>query len=139
MLAAAYYLLPGPYEWEAGRKRELFAVFLLPPLGVAGFLLFTGRLAAITGGTMTGTLIAFFVLFLLSFPTWRSLPRMVVAAVPSAILITGLLDDFMLQYGLPVWLLATIFGLISMLVAARIYVFAVLPMLAICYLITRFF
>jgi hypothetical protein len=139
ILSAAYYLLPGPYEWEQGRKQELLAVCLLPPLGVVAFLLATGRLVPYLGSSFQATTVAWVILLLVSFPTWRTLPRMVVAAAPSALLLTGMLDGFLASSTLPAWLLAIIFGLISLLIAARIYVFAVLPMLAICYLITTYF
>lgn len=43
--SAAYYLLPGAYDWEDGSRKELLTVGLLPVAGVAGFALFTDRLA----------------------------------------------------------------------------------------------
>ncbi len=56
-LSAAYYLLPGSYEWEAGRRKELLAVVALPVLGIAAFCLATGRLTPIIGGSLNAKLL----------------------------------------------------------------------------------
>jgi hypothetical protein len=136
-LSAAYYLLPGPYEWENGRRQELLTICLLPPLGVIAFALATGRLAYWIGPSLTSTLVAWAILLLLSLPTWRSLPRLVPAAVPSMLLINGKLDSFLFQANMPTWFAWVLLGLLSLMLSARVYVFGVLPTLGICWLITR--
>ncbi len=135
-LSAAYYLLPGPYEWDEGRHRELRAVFLLPPLGVAGFALSTGRLAPLVGHSPAASLFAWVILGLLSLPAWSSLFRLAVASVPTLVLLSGYLDPYLRQAHLPVWMAATLFGLLGLVLSARLYVFVVLPTLAACWLIS---
>src|SRR4051812_27309663 len=49
MLASAYYLLPGPYEWEPASRRELLFTMLIAPVGVLGWLTVTGHLAPLLG------------------------------------------------------------------------------------------
>jgi hypothetical protein len=137
-LSAAYYLLPGPYEWENGRRQELLTICLLPPLGVAAFFLATGRLTYWIGSSLSSTVVAWAILLLLSLPTWRSLTRLLPAAGPSLLLINGKLDPFLLQANIPIWFAWVILGLVSLMVSARVYVFGVLPTLGICWLITRF-
>lgn len=137
-LAAAYYLLPGPYEWENGRKRELLTVLLLPPLGVTAFALATGRLASWIGSGTSTNLLAWALLGLLSFPIWPSLPRVAVAALPTAALLTGKPQAVLQQALVPVWVAWGAVSLLSLLFAARIYVFAVLPTVAICWFIGQF-
>jgi len=136
-LAAAYYLLPGPYEWEEGRHQEHLTACLLPPLGVAAFALATGRLAPWIGGSFNATLFAWVLLLLLSLPTWRSLPRMAMAAIPSVVLITGVLDPFLRQASMPAWLAWLLLGFLSVILSARLFVFGVLPTLGVCWLLTR--
>jgi DnaJ-domain-containing protein 1 len=138
-LAAAYYLLPGPYEWDANRHRELRSVFLLPPLGVAGFALSTGRLAPVIGHSPNGTLFAWVLLVLLALPAWSSLFRLAIASVPTLILLSGYLDPYLKQAHLPIWLAGTLFGVLGLVLSARLYVFVVLPTLAVCWLINFIF
>jgi hypothetical protein len=136
-LSALYYLLPGPYEWEAGHGQELLTTGLLPPLVVASFALATGRLAPWVGRSPTALLAAWGILLLLALPTWRSLPRVAVAAVPSVLLLSGGLDAVLHQASVPAWLAWTLLGSLGMALSARLYLFAVVPALGACWLYTR--
>jgi len=138
-LSAAYYLLPGPYEWESNRYRELRSVFLLPPIGVAGFALATGRMAPWIGHSLNGNLVAWAILALLTLPAWSSLPRLAVASLPTLILLSGHLAPFLQQANLPGWLAGSLFGLLGLVLSARLYVFVVLPTVAVCWLLNSFF
>ena len=136
-LAAAYYLLPGPYEWEADRKQELLTMCLLPVLGIAAFALVTGRLGPLIGHSVGSTLLAWAILLLLSLPVWRSLPRAALAGAPSALLLAGALDQPLRQAQLPAWLAWVALGFLSLILSARLYLFSVLPTLGACWLLTR--
>jgi hypothetical protein len=136
-LSTLYYLLPGPYEWESGRRREFLTLCLLPPLGVAGFALATGRLAPWIGHSLNANLLGWAILALLSAPTWGSLPRVLMAAAPSALLMTGVLDPGLRQASMPEWLAWVVLGVVSLLLSARLYVFAILPTLGICWVIAH--
>jgi hypothetical protein len=136
-LAAVWYMLPGPYEWESGRHKEQLTACLLPPLGVGAFALATGRLAPLIGHSSSATLFAWVVLLLCSIPTWRSLLRVIMAALPSVVLFSGILDPFLRQANTPIWLAWLLLGCLSLVLSARLYVFAVLPTLCVCWLLTR--
>lgn len=137
-LAAAYYLLPGRYEWEKGGDQEILSVCLLPPLGVAAFCLATARLAPWLGHSSNATLLAWAILGLLSLPLWRSVPRIAMAAVPSILLTTGIVNPLLDQARIPALLAWALLGIVSLILSARLYVFGVLPTLAVCWVITRF-
>jgi hypothetical protein len=136
-LSAAFYLLPGPYEWEPESRGELLSVVLLPPLGIAAFALATGRLAPFIGRSLNATLVAAVLLLLLSFPTWRLLPRIALAGVPSLILLSGNLDAVLSQIHMPGWLAWGLFGTLSLILSARVFIFAVLPTIGACWLLFR--
>jgi hypothetical protein len=136
-LIEAYYLLPGMYEWEDGRQKELLTVVLLPIVGVAGFSLATGRLTPFIGQSLNATVIAWAVVGLATLPFLPALPRIVLAAVPSLALVSGALAPMLADAHVPVWLAWTSFALLGLLMAARLYVFSVLPMLAVCWLLAR--
>jgi len=136
-LAAAYYLLPGSYEWEKGSGRELLTVLLVPPLGVGAFALGTGRLAAFIGNSPGANLLAWGLLALLALPMWPLLPRLALAALPTGALATGKAHVVLQQASVPPWLAWGAVSLLSLIFAARIYVFAVLPTVAICWFISR--
>jgi hypothetical protein len=138
LLSAAYYLLPGPYEWEAHRGRELRAVFLVPPLGVAGFAMATGRLAPWIGQSLKVTVVAWLILALLSLPAWSSLPRLAVAGVPTLVLLSGQMDALIRQAHMPGWVVGCLLCVLGLVLSARLYVFAILPTVAICWLISSF-
>ena len=86
VFSAAYYLLPGPYEWEEGSRRELITVGLLPVAGVASFAVVTGRLTPWIGHSLNATLLAWGLIVLLFLPMLGSLPRVAMAGAsePSA-------------------------------------------------------
>jgi hypothetical protein len=137
-LLSAYYLLPGSYEWEAGRLKELVAVVMLPVLGIAGFCLFTGRLSLLIGHSLNTTLVGAAVLVLLTLPLWQMLPRIVMAGLPSLLMLTGVAEPFLQQAHLPAWLAWAVLSMLSLFLSARLYVFSVLPTLGACWLIVRF-
>jgi hypothetical protein len=132
-LAAGYYLLPGPYEWEEGSERELVAALLVVPLGVATWLLATGRLNPLLEHVPFGVLGACAGLLLCTLLAGRDLPRMALAAGPSLLQFSGALDAPMRSAHLPTWVAAGGLALLSLLVSARMYVFAVLPTLGLCW------
>jgi DnaJ domain len=132
-LAAGYYLLPGPYEWEPGSERELLAAFLIVPLGVTTWLMATGRLNPLLEHVPFGVLGACAGLLLCTLLAGRDLPRMLLAAAPSLVQFSGALDAPLRSAHLPGWVLAGGLALLSLLVSARMYVFAVLPTLGLCW------
>jgi hypothetical protein len=136
-LAAGYYLLPGPYEWEPGSARERLAAFLIVPLGVATWLLVTGRLNPLLERVPFGVLGACAGLVLCTLLAGRDLPRMVLAAAPSLLQFSGALDAPLRSAHLPTWVAAGGLALLSLLVSARLYVFAVLPTLGVCWALSR--
>jgi DnaJ domain len=136
-LSAAYYLLPGPYEWEGGHGQEFFTTCLLPPVGIAAFALATGRLAPWVGHAPIQTLLAWGILLILVLPSWSSLPRLAMAGVPSVLLFTANADSALHQASVPTWLAWVVLGFLSLLLSARMYLFAVLPTLGACWLLTR--
>jgi hypothetical protein len=138
LLGQAYYLLPGTYEWERGHGRELLTTLMLPVLGVSGFSLATGRLAPWIGHGLNATILAWAVLAIVSIPLWQSLPRIALATVPSVAVLSGTLNPFLSQAHVPVWMAAALLSLLSLALAARIYVFGVLPSIAACWLIAHF-
>ncbi|MGI9145010.1 MAG: DnaJ domain-containing protein [Chloroflexota bacterium] len=136
-IAAAYYLLPGPYEWEGEHRQELLSTCLIPPVGVAAFALATGRLAAWVGPSMGGTLLAWGIVGLLLLPSWSSLPRLAVAGLPSALLLSGAADVVLRQANVPSWVAWAGLSFVSLVLSARLFVFAVLPTLGVCWLLSR--
>jgi hypothetical protein len=138
LIAAAYYLLPGPYEWEKGRRGELLNAALVPVLAVAGFTLITGRLAPLIGGSFNATLLAWIALVITSIPLWHSIPRVALALGPSLLMFNADAIALLNQARLPAWLAWVLLGVISLVLSARLYVFSVLPALALCWLLSRF-
>jgi molecular chaperone DnaJ len=137
LISAAYYLLPGPYEWEEGSRRELLTVGLLPVVGMAVFLLLTGRLAPWIGHSLNGTVVAWGLIALLCLPMLGALPRVVIAGGPSLLLLGGNAAPILQQMHLPVWFAWGVASLVSVMLAARLFVFAVLPTVAACWLVAR--
>jgi len=137
-LGAAYYLLPGPYEWEGGRQRDLVSTMALPLGGAAAYALASGRLAPWIGHSLSASVIAWTVLaILLVVPMWGTLLRVAIAAVPSLALLSGVLDPMLLQAHVPPWLAWGVASGLGLFFAARLYVFGVLPTLALCLVISR--
>jgi hypothetical protein len=137
MVATAYYLLPGRYEWEPGHAQDLLLMLAIPPLGLIGWALATGRLGPLIGrGPLAGVL-AWVVLGVVSLPLVRLAPRLALAAGPTLLLLSGTLDAPLRQAHLPAWLGWMVAVLIGMVFSARLYVFAVLPTLALYALVSR--
>jgi DnaJ domain len=136
-IAAGYYLLPGPYEWEPGSARELLAALLILPLGVTTWLLLSGRLNALLEHVPFGVLGVCAALVLGTLLAGRDLPRLVLAAAPSLLQFSGALDGPLRSAHLPTWVAAGGLALLSLLVSARLYVFAVLPTLGICWALSQ--
>jgi hypothetical protein len=129
--------LPGPYEWEEGSRRELITVGLLPVAGLACFALITGRLDPWIGHSFSATLLAWGLIVLLFLPMLTSLPRVAMAGGPSLVLLTGAAAPMLAQYHVPIWFAWGMASLFSMVLAARLFVFGVLPTVAVCWLITQ--
>jgi hypothetical protein len=137
LFGAAYYLLPGPYEWEEGSRKELLTIALLPVAGLAGFALLTGRLDPWIGHSLNATLLAWGMIVLLFLPMLSSLPRIAMAGGPSLVLLTGAATPWLQQVHLPIWFAWGMACLVSVVLAARLFVFGVLPTVAVCWLITQ--
>ncbi|MBV8713869.1 MAG: J domain-containing protein [Chloroflexi bacterium] len=138
LLSAAYYLLPGPYEWEAGSGREILAVTLLPVLGLASYALASGRLAPFIGHSLTTNIAAWAILALFAtLSMWGSVLRIAAAGVPSLALLSGFLNPFLDQAHVPIWLAWGFLSCLSLIFAARLFVFGVLPTLGIIWFISR--
>ena len=137
LVAQAYDLLPGRYEWESQRRGELLTILLLPLIGTVGFCLLTGRLAPVIGHTLTATLIVWSMLALTLVLMWQSLPRIAVAVVPTLAVVSGFLDPVLSQAHMPAWMAAAFLGCLSLFLAGRQFVFGVLPTIGICWLLTR--
>lgn len=137
-LAAAYYLLPGPYEWDRDRRLDAIVAILIPVIGVAGFALATGRLTPVIGDSLTSGVLAWATLLVLSVPLWPALPRILVAVLPSLVMLNADMNALLRQLGIPGWSVWGVLILVSLLLSARLYVFSVLPTLAVCWLLTLF-
>jgi curved DNA-binding protein CbpA len=138
LFSAAYYLLPGPYEWEPGSGRDLVAVSLLPIFGIAAYALLTGRLAPLVGHSPTATIAVGAILVLcIVVSMWGSLLRVTAASLPSLLLLTGLLNPVLNQAHVPIWLAWGLLSCLSLIFAARLFVFGVLPTLGMIWFITR--
>ena len=83
------------------------------------------------------TTLAWVVLLILVLPSWSLLPRLAMASVPSVLLMSGLAGIVLRQASLPNWALWVAAGFVSLLLSPRLYVFAVLPTLGACWLLTR--
>jgi hypothetical protein len=139
LLSAAYYLLPGPYEWEPGGGRELITVLLLPILGIVAFALASGRLSPLIGHSLPATMLAWALLALaVMLSMWSSLPRVALAVLPSVALLTGWLTPMLQQAHVPVLIAWGLLSSLSLIFAARFYVFGVLPTLGIIWLVASF-
>jgi hypothetical protein len=136
-LSTAYYLLPGSYEWERGRVRDLLSTFMIPPIGLVGWALATGHLTRVVGNAPLASVLAWFILGLASLPLWQVLPRLLLAAGPSALLVTGVLSGFLAQNHIPAWLAWPGAITAGLIISPRLFVFGVLPTLVIVSLLAR--
>ena len=134
-LASAYYLLPGPYEWEPGAGRDLLITLLMPLIGTAAFALASGRLTPVIGTAPTSTMLAWAALIVLCLPLVHSLPRVLIACGPTALLMSGALNGFLTGHHVPLWAVWAAAALVSTIFAARQFLFGVLPTLALCWLV----
>jgi hypothetical protein len=136
-LSAVYYFLPGPYEWERERGKDLLATLMLPPLGVAAWSLSSGRLNVLAGHAPYFGLLAWGVLALLALPLWPALPRLLLASAPTVALLSGLGGSLLRLTGVPLpfaWIAAAMLGMAA---SARLYLFAVVPTLVLCWLLAN--
>jgi len=138
MLASAYYLLPGPYEWDPASKREQTFTWLIPPLGVVSWMAATGRLAPLLGHSPYSVLLVWLVVALvLLIADWRSMPRFAVAGGLALVLASGLVDAALISAGIPMWLGWLAIGGLGVLLAARAFFFGLLPTMGVCWLFAR--
>jgi hypothetical protein len=138
MVGAAYYLLPGPYEWEPASKREQLFTMLVPPLGVLGWLAVSGRLAPLFGASMQVTAaVGVIIALVLLLVDWRSLPRLAVAAGLLLALISGVAQPALASSSLPPWLAWLAVGLVGVLLSARPFLFGLMPTIVTCWLLSR--
>jgi hypothetical protein len=138
MLSAAFFLLPGPYEWDKAGQRERNFAFFVPPLCVLVWLAASGRLGALIGHSVFAVglvvLLCFIALIALD---WRSLPRLALAGGSTALLLSGLIDASLSAVAVPTWMGWIVIGATCLLLAARLYVFGVMPTVVVCTLIAR--
>jgi hypothetical protein len=138
MLSAAFFLLPGPYEWERAGKRQRNFTFLLPPIGVLLWLAATGRLTGVIGRSpfpiITIALIGAIALLAVD---WSSMPLLVLSGGATLLLATGLFNATLVSAAVPAWLAWLAVGGLSTLLAARLYVFGIMPTVAVCALLAR--
>jgi hypothetical protein len=136
-ISSLYYFLPGPYEWERERDKDLLAAWIMPPLGVASWSLASGRLNWLTDHAPYAAVFAWALLALLALPLWSTLPRLLLASAPTALLLMGQVEGLLHLAGVPVavaWIGASVLGI---LFSARLYVFVVLPTLVVCWLLVN--
>jgi hypothetical protein len=136
-LAAAYYLLPGTYEWEAERERELLVTLVMLPVGVTVWAMATGRLDPLAQRFPWAILVPWLIVLLGACVARRHLPRMVLAAAPSLLQVSGVLDGPLRTAHVPAWLAAAALAVVSLIVSARLYVFAVLPTVGLCWVLSQ--
>jgi hypothetical protein len=86
---------------------------------------------------VTATLTAWGLIVLLFLPMLTSLPRVVMAGAPSLVLLSGAASPILHQYNVPMWFAWGMAGLFSVVLAARLYIFGVLPTVAACWLIMQ--
>jgi DnaJ domain len=137
-LHSVYFLLPGAYEWEPASRREIVQACAIPPLGIAMWLMFTGRLTPWLGDSqfvMLGAWAVFLVVGLLIFG--NVLPRLALAGGSTLLLVSGALDASLRTAGIPTMMAWVGVTLLSVLLAARVFVFGVLPTLGICWVLTQ--
>jgi hypothetical protein len=138
LINSAYYLLPGPYEWEPGGSRDLLTVLLIPVLGILAFALATGRLAPLIGHSLPATILAWTLIVITALLSmWTSLPRVAMAVLPSIAVLTGWLTPTLQQAHVPIWIAWGLLSSLSLIFAARLYVFGVLPTLGVIWLLSR--
>jgi hypothetical protein len=138
LLASAYYLLPGPYEWEPASKREQLFTWLIPPLGVLAWMAGTGRLTPLLGRSPYAVLLVWLLAsIVLLIADWRSMPRFAVAGGLALVLTTGVLDAQLVAAGVPIWLGWLAIGGLGVLLAARAFFFGLLPTMGVCWLLGR--
>jgi hypothetical protein len=137
-LSSAYFLLPGTYEWDPGRNREITRALVIPPLGIAAWLIATGRLEAWVGNSLVTTIAIWVCLGLIAALTIGGVVvRLLLIGAPTLLLATGMLDTYLRSAGAPVWLAWAALSLLSAVFAARVYLFGVLPTVGICWLLAR--
>jgi hypothetical protein len=134
-ISSLYYLLPGPYEWERQAGKDLLATLMLPPLGVAAWSLSSGRLNLLTGHAPYAGLFAWGLLALLALPLWSSLPRLLLAGVPTLLLLTAPVEGLLRLWSVPMALAWIAAGAFAIVVSARLYLFAVMPTLMVCWVL----
>jgi hypothetical protein len=112
--------------------------WLIPPLGIVVWLAATGRLSWLLGRAPFAALAVYVVVAaILLITQWRTLPRLLIAAGSGVLLTTGLLDAGLRSANLPVWLGWTLLGCLNLALAARQFVFGVLPAVGVCWLLSR--
>jgi len=138
-LSTAYFLLPGPYEWEPRGQRDFAFTALIPPLAVVLWLATTGRLAPWLGRSPWALLMVWVAVGLIVVVTnWNAAPRLAIAGGATLLLMSGILDAALLANGVPAWLVWSLLICVSLAVAARQFVFGIVPSIGVCWLISRF-
>jgi DnaJ-like protein len=136
-ISTAYFLLPGPYEWEPGHDADILTTFAIPLLGLAAWELASGRLTALVSRYAYGVPIAWALLAALALPLYRKLPRLLPIVVPSGALMLGLLDAPLASAQIPGWLAWAAIAIVGVVISARMYIFSILPTLVLCQILAR--
>jgi hypothetical protein len=137
VIGTAYSLLPGAYEWERGYRTDALTIALIPLVGLLAWALATGRLNGLLGTAPLAPLVSWALLGVLALPLLRTAPRIVAAAGPSGLLVSGVATPQLAQAHVPAWLAWFGAVLLSLTVAPRLFVFGVLPTLALYLLLAR--
>jgi hypothetical protein len=137
-LSAAYYLMPGPYEWEPTASREVRGALLLPLVCVVGWLAMSGRLAPLVGRSPYSLVGVWVILGLILLMTQsRRLPQLAFLVGSSFVLASGVLDAQLHSAALPAWSAWLVVGALNVALAARLFVFGIAPSIGVCWLISR--
>ena len=99
--------------------------------------MFTNRLASWIGHSLNANLVAWGLIVLLCLPMLGSLPRIAMAGVLSLMLLSGTATPILQQVHVPVWFAWGMTSLLSIVLAARLFVFAVLPTVSACWLVAQ--
>jgi hypothetical protein len=138
-LSTAYFLLPGPYEWEPRGRREFASTWLIPPLAIVLWLATTGRLAPWLGRSPWALLLVWVAVGLILVVTnWNAAPRLAVAGGAMLLLMSGSVDSALIANGVPIWVVWSLLICVSLALAARQFVFGIVPSIGLCWLISRF-
>jgi hypothetical protein len=137
-IVTAYSLLPGAYEWDRGYRGDALVVLLIPVVSLTAWALATGRLNILLGTAPLAPVVAWILVGALALPLLRIAPRALAAVGPSGLLVSGVMNGQLLQAHVPPWFAWFGAALIGLTLAPRLFVFGMLPTLALYLLLAHF-